>query len=269
MEFWSWLQSWVGSLGGFTLDRLLPAFILLVLGILAVRIVVTILGSALKKTKLENAVIKLIKAVLRVVLYVLLLLMVASRLGIDVTGVVALASVLTLAISLAIQTALTNVIGGFTLLNTKPFVPGDFVEIAGQSGSVKEVGLTYTKLATADNKIVSIPNSAVVAAEIVNYSTAGTRRVEIALSVSYESDPERVLEALYKAVDMPSVLQDPAPKAGIRSYKDSAVEYVLFAWCNSADYWDVLFDANQNVKKVFADYGVEFTYPHMNVHMDK
>lgn len=261
------LKSWVASLGGFAKHQLLPAVIILALGILVIRIISKIVSTALSKTKLDTAVAKLAVRGLRVVLYVLLLLMVASSLGIDVTGAVALASVLTLAVSLSIQNALSNVIGGFTLLNTKPFVPGDFVEIAGQSGTVKDVGLTYTKLATPDNKIVSIPNSAVVAVEIINYSTSGTRRVEVTISASYDSDPEKVLEALYRAADLPKVLKDPAPKAGIRSYGDSAINYVLFAWCESSDYWDVLFAVNQQVKTTFEEAGVTFTYPHVNVHM--
>lgn len=269
MPLWNTVKKFVLSLGGYAKNQILPAVILLVIGILVVRIITRLIASALKKTKMDGALIKLAQRGLRVVLYVLLLLMVASRLGIDVTGVVALASVLTLAISLSVQSALTNVIGGFTLLNTKPFVPGDFVEIAGQSGTVRDVGLTYTKLSTADNKTVSIPNSAVVAAEIVNYSTAGTRRVEVALSVSYESDPEKVMAALYQAADLPEVLQDPAPKAGIRNYGESAVEYVLFVWCESSRYWDVLFAINERVKTVFAENDVSFTYPHVHVHMEK
>jgi small conductance mechanosensitive channel len=195
--------------------------------------------------------------------------MVASRLGIDVTGVVALASVLTLAVSLALQNILANVIGGFTLLYTKPFSSGDFVEIAGQSGTVQEIGLSYTKLNTADNKVVSIPNSAVVAAEIVNYTVAGTRRVDVVISASYDTPVELVLETLKEAGRLPTVLSDIAPFAAVKNYGESSIEYVLQLWCASGDYWTTLFDAQRIIKAVFDAKGIEMTYPHLNVHIQK
>ena len=156
------IRTFFDTLGNFALSNLLPAIIIAVVGILLVQLLMKMVTKFLEKSKLEKAAHSLITSVLKVVCYVLLLLIIASRLGIDVTSIVALASVLTLAVSLALQNMLANVIGGFTLLYTKPFASGDFVEIAGQSGVVNEIGLTYTKLATADNKMVSIPNSAVI-----------------------------------------------------------------------------------------------------------
>ena len=159
------LLNWLNKAGHFMLERVLPVLFIAFAGVLIIRLVMKVLRKALETGKMEAAVSKLLCSVVKIVLYVLLGLIVASGLGIDVTGVVALASVLTLAVSLSIQNFLANVIGGFTLLYTKPFVCGDFVEIAGQSGTVREVGLTYTKLGTADNKVVSIPNSAVTVFE--------------------------------------------------------------------------------------------------------
>ena len=257
------------SLGGFALHTVLPVVIILVVGILAIRLLLKIVSNALEKTKMEKIAHTLIKSALRIVLYLLLGLIVASKLGIDVTGIVALASVLTLAVSLSVQNALTNLIGGFTLLYTKPFTSGDFVEIAGQSGTVKEIGLTYTKLATGDNKIISIPNSAVVAAEIVNYSVSGTRRVDITVSACYSAPVESVLDALQEAAQVPTILDTPAPFAAVKNYGDSAIEYVLQVWCSSPDYWTTLFDINQNIKKVFDEKNISMTYPHLNVHLDK
>ena len=253
----------------FLVNRTLPAVIVLVIGILAIVIVNRVVDAALKKSKLEKAAHSLIKSVVKVALFILLGLIVCSKLGLDVTSVVALASVLTLAVSLALQNALSNLIGGFTLLYTKPFHSGDFVEIAGQSGTVQEIGLTYTKLATADNKIVSIPNSAVVATQIVNYTVSGTRRVQVIVSASYDAPVENVLEALREAGNVPTALQDPAPSAALLNYKESTIEYTLFVWCKAEDYWTTLFDANKNVKAVFAEKNITMTYPHLNVHLDK
>ena len=265
----NWLLSKITELGDFALSKVLPGVIIVVVGILVIRLVLKLVTAALEKSKLEKAAHSLICSVVRVVLYLLLGLITASKLGIDVTGVVALASVLTLAVSLSVQNALTNLIGGFTLLSNKPFASGDFVEIAGQSGVVKEVGLTYTKLATADNKIVSIPNSAVVAAQIINYSASGTRRVDVTASASYEAPVEQVLEALREAGKIPTALESPAPFAAVQSYGESAVNYVLQVWCKGEDYWTTLFEANRNVKAVFDAKGIQMTYPHINVHLDK
>jgi len=246
-----------------------PAIIIAAVGILAIRLLMKLVATALKKSKLEEAAHSLIKSLLRVVLYVLLGLIVADKLGIDVTGIVALASVLTLAVSLSVQNALTNVIGGFTLLYTKPFAIGDFVEVAGKSGTVMTIGLTYTKLATADNKIISIPNSAVVAAEIINYTVSGTRRVDVEISASYTAPLELVLEALREAGAVDTVLQDHTPFAAVKNYGDSAVNYILQVWCKTEDYWTTLFTVNEKVKAVFDAKGIEMTYPHLNVHLDK
>ena len=249
------------------LTNLIPTVILLVIGLLVIKVILKLVDKSLAKSKLERAATSLIKSLLRVVLYLLLGLMVASKLGIDVTSIVALASVASLALSLALQDALANVIGGFTLLSNPPFHSGDFVEIAGQSGTVQTIDITYTKLATADNKIVSIPNSSVVASQIINYSASGTRRVDIIVSASYGTPVEAVKQALVSAAAIPTVLDTPAPFAGARNYGESAVEYVLQVWTSADDYWTTLFTVNERISAAFAEAGVEMTYPHLNVHV--
>lgn len=252
----------------FALEHLLPAVILLAAGILVVKIFDRIISKFMDKIHFDPAAERLIQTLIRVVLYLLLGLTVASAVGIDVTGVVALASVLTLAVSLALQDALSNTIGGFTLLSSRPFVSGDYVEIAGQAGTVTDVGLTYTKIITPENKTVSIPNKSVVADTIINYTAQGTRRVEILVSASYDAPVETVLNALLEAAKIPEVLQDPEPFAGLVSYGDSAINYTLRVWCQSGDYVHVLFTVNRNVKAAFDEANVEMTYPHLNVHMN-
>ena len=172
-------------------QKFCKALIILVLGVLAIRIIGKVLTKALEKSRLEKAAHVLILSLAKTALYILLGLIVASTLGIDVTSIVALASVLTLALSLALQNMVSNIIGGFTILYTQPFHSGDYVEIAAQSGTVQEINMTYTKLTTPDNKVISIPNSAVVAAQIVNYSTEPTRRVDVAVTVARMCHPRR------------------------------------------------------------------------------
>jgi small conductance mechanosensitive channel len=263
------IKDWLWGIGTSIVERILPFTLVLVVGIILIRIILKLVDKTLEKSKLEKAAHSLIRSLVRVVLYLLLGLIAASTLGIDVSGIIALASVLTLAVSLSVQNALSNVIGGFTLLYTKPFTAGDFVEIAGQSGTVDTIGLTYTKLATADHKLVSIPNSAVVAAQIINYTTAGTRRVDITVSASYDAPIDLVLEALQEAGNLPTVLADRAPFAAVTRYGDSAIDYVLQVWCASADYWTTLFEGNKRIKEVFDAKGITMTYPHINVHLDK
>ena len=249
--------------------KLSAAVVILVIGVLIIRVLMKLIEASLNKSRLEKAAYSLIISLSKAAMYILLFLIAASTLGIDVSSIVALASVLTLALSLALQNMVSNVIGGFTLLYTHPFHSGDFVEIAGQSGTVREINMTYTVLATLDNRVVSIPNSAVVAAQIVNYSSADSRRVEIDVSASYDSPTQKVLDVLVQAGTVDNALLDPAPAAVITGYGDSAIGYSLRVWVKPENYWDVYFLVMQRVKEIFDQQGIEMTYPHLNVHLDK
>lgn len=263
-----WQNLW-RSISGYATHRLLPAALILVGGLFIIRILRKLLEKAFRKTTMDPAVASLVLSVVRVFLTIILFLIAASALGLDVSGIVALASVLTLAISLAVQDALSNLIGGFTLLHTKPFTIGDYVEIAGQGGTVQQVGLTYTKLLTPDRKTVSIPNSAVVAAQIVNYSAEGTRRVDITVNVAYDNEPELVIQALKEAADVPTILPDPVPYCALSAYGESTITYILQVWSESANYWTTLHTINRNIRTVFREKGITMSYPHLNVHIDK
>lgn len=263
------LKTWLRGLGTGAMSKVLGAVVVLVIGITLIRLIMKLVKRTLEKSRLEKAAHSLITSLIRVVLYLLLGLMVASSLGIDVTGVVALASVLSLALSLSVQDALTNVIGGFTLLYTKPFVSGDYVEVAGQAGTVQEIGIAYTKLTTPDNKLISLPNSSVVASQIVNYTTTGTRRVEVVVNASYSAPIQKVLDALVLAGTVDNVLLEPAPMAVISEYGESAIKYSLRVWVKTENYWDVYFTILQKVRKIFEEQGIPMTYPHLNVHLDK
>ena len=243
------------------------ALVILVIGVLAIRIIGKVLQKALEKSKLEKAAHTLITSLAKTALYILLGLIVASTLGIDVTSIVALASVLTLALSLALQNMVSNIIGGFTILYTQPFHSGDYVEIAGQGGTVREINMTYTELTTPDNKVISIPNSAVVAAQIVNYSAEETRRVSVDVSVGQDVAPQKVIDALVLAGTVDNALLEPAPAAVVSGYLDSAINYSLRIWVKTDDYWDVFFLVNQRVKQIFDEQGIAMARPHMNVHI--
>lgn len=260
------MKIWLAAFLSDGVGKLLTALVILLCGIVVIRIVMTILKKFLEAGKLEKAAHTLIKSLVRVVLYLLLGLMVADSLGIDVTGVIALASVLTLSVSLALQNALANVFGGFTLLYTAPFHSGDFVDIGAESGTVVEIGMTYTKLQTPDNKMISIPNSTVVAGDIVNYSITGSRRVDIPVTAVYTENSQKVLDALIQAATHDKVLLDPAPAAVIDGYGDSSINYVLRVWTKTGDYWDVRNALLLNIKNIFDAQGIKMVYPHIHVY---
>lgn len=251
------------------IDKLLPSLLLLVVGFVVVRLIMMLFDKALRRSKLEPAAFGMIRSIMRGLLYLILILVVVSGLGVDVTSLVAVLSIVSLAISLAVQGALGNIVGGFTLLSTKPFKSGNYVEIGSMSGTVYEVGLVYTKLMTPDNKIVSIPNGTAAAAEIVNYSTAENRRVDITVSASYESDIEEVKAALLRAANLPTTLFTPAPFAGLQNYGESAIVYVLKVWTPAEHYWDTYYTINENIHKEFDAAGIEMTFPHLNVHLEQ
>lgn len=259
--------NWLTNLGFTSLERVIPFLLILLGGIIVIRIIVSIVDKALAKSKLEKAAHGMIRSLVKTVLYLLLILSAVSALGVDVTGILALASVATLAVSLALQDLLSNLVGGFTLVYTHPFSAGDYVEIAGQSGTVQEIGMTYTKLLTPDNKLVQIPNSSVVSSEIVNYTCTGKRRIDINVSAPYDAPMEQVIQALTEAANVEGVLADPAIFATVTGYGDHAIDYVVRVWVPTDIYWDVHFALVKNVKDTFDKKGIEMTYPHLNVHV--
>ncbi|MBR5126332.1 MAG: mechanosensitive ion channel family protein [Oscillospiraceae bacterium] len=250
------------------LQNFFMSLIILVIGVLAIRIIVRLVKKTLEKSKLEKAAHTLITSLINTALYILLGLTVVSTLGIDVTSIVALASVLTLALSLALQNMVSNIIGGFTILYTQPFHSGDYVEIAGQGGTVREINMSYTELMTPDNKVISIPNSAVVAAQIVNYSAEQTRRVNVTVCVGYDVPTQKVIDALALAGTVDNVLLEPAPSAVVNAYLDRGIEYSLRVWVKTPDYWDVYFLVNQRVMQIFNEQGIVPASPRMKVSME-
>ena len=141
--------------------------------------------------------------------------------------------------------------------------------ISGISGTVKEITLMRTKLATPDNKYVFIPNGAVTSAQIVNYTVLGKRRVDVAVAAAYICPVADVLEALKKAGRVDTILPEEGVTAVIDHYGDHAIHYSLRVWSTANDYWTTLFAINENIKRVFDARGITMTYPHLNVHLDK
>lgn len=241
---------------------------LLVACLVVIRVLMGLADRAMARSRLDRGVCTFLRSGLKLILWLIALCVLLGYLGVPMTSLVAVLSVLGLAISLAVQGTLSNLAGGIMLLTARPFSAGDFVDAGGVSGTVKEVGLVYTKLNTTDNKVVYVPNGDISAKTIVNYSAEENRRVDLTFSVSYDAPPDTVKACILRVMgEHPLVLGTPAPMARVLSYGDNAVDFTARCWCATGDYWDVYFDLNEQVKAAFDAAGVEMTYPHLNVHM--
>ncbi len=261
-------QSLWNSIEHITASNIFSAVLSVVISLVLIKILPRVLERALGRSKLDLPLQTLLRTVLKGALWSVAAIIVLGCLGIEVTSLVAVLSVVGLAFSLALQNFLSNVAGGMQLLASHPFAVGDFVDAGGCSGTVAEIGMFYTKLTTPDNKLVQLPNSTIVSANITNFSAQPTRRVELTVSASYDAPTEQVLALLSRmAADHPLVLDDPAPMVHVDSYGDSAIGYVLRAWCVNTDYWTVYYDLMDGFKPAFDNAGIKMTYPHVNVHM--
>ena len=237
-------------------------------GLLAIKIAMMICRKAVNRSKLKgtagNFLLSLIKTAI-IALYVIILL---SMLGVDTTSLVAIFSVLTLAISLAVQGVISNLASGITLIVTKPFEEGDYVDIDGTAGTVEKIHITCTKLKTPDNKVITIPNATITSANITNYSAKDTRRVEFIFSAAYGSNIEKVKSVILGIISKHElVLADPAPMVRLKEHGDSSLNFVARVWVKSADYWTVTFDLNEQVLEAFEAEGIEVPFPQMDVHV--
>ena len=235
-------QETLEALGGFfhnlNLRTLLTIGLLIVACLVVMKIVLRLLDRTFRRLELERGLCTFLHAALRVVLWLVTVCIVLGYIGVPMTSLVALVGVIGLAVSLAIQGTLSNLAGGIQVLVSKPFKAGDYVEAGGVSGTVKEVGLAYTKLATVDNKVISVPNGQISGEKIINYTTADQRRVDLTFNASYDDPPQKVIETIRQVVGAhPRALFTPEPFIRVNAYKDSSVEYVVRVWCATADYW--------------------------------
>lgn len=252
-----------------TAGNVLSAVVAAAVCLVAIKVLGRMLGRSLGRSKLDAPLQNLLRGLLRGVLWFVAAIIVLGCLDIEVTSLVAVLSVVGLAFSLALQNFLSNLAGGMQLLASHPFKIGDFVDAGGCSGTVTEIGMFYTRLTAPDNKLVQLPNSTIVSANIINYSAQPTRRVEVKVSASYDAPTGRVIALLEgMAANHPLTLAEPELAVHVDSYGGSAVTYVVRVWCANADYWTVYYDLMDGMKSAFEEAGVEMTYPHLNVHME-
>jgi len=226
------------------------------------------LDLRMERLGIEVTLRSFLRSLINLALKVLVIITVASMLGVATTSFIAVLGAAGLAVGLALQGSLTNFAGGVLLLIFKPYKVGDYVEMQGQGGTVQAIQILNTVLKTPDNKTVFIPNGPVANGNIVNYSTEPTRRVDMVFGISYGDSIDLARQTLLALLaDDPRVLKDPAPLVVVGELGDSAVNFRVRAWTASGDYWAVYFDMQERVKKRFDEVGLSIPFPQRDVHV--
>jgi small conductance mechanosensitive channel len=248
--------------------KLLGGIIVLIIGFILVRWVMKFLTRNDRLSKIEPTIKGFLMKLLKVLLYIIVILTAANVMGIPLTSFVALLGSAGVAVSLAMQGALSNMVGGLTLLLLKPFKLGDYVKIGDTEGTVLSIGTFFTEFTTPDNRHISLPNSSLTNTAIVNYSWEGTRRLDVNFGVSYDADIDHTVRTLQEAVSMTGgILDQPAPVIKLIECADSSLVFMIRVWCNSQDYFNVNWDLTENGKRMLDKEGIEIPYPQMDVHM--
>lgn len=222
----------------------------------------------MERLAVEVTLRRFLKSVTNLVLKVLVLISVASMLGVSTTSFIAILGAAGLAIALALRDSLSNFSGGVLMILFKPYKVGDFVEMQGQGGTVQAIQILNTVLLTMDNKTVFIPNGPIINGTIINHSNEPNRRVDINLSIGYGSSIDVARKTLLNILDAdPRVLSDPEPNVVVVELGESAVMLRVRAWVNAADYWPVFFEVQEQAKKAFDLAGVTIPYPQRTIHL--
>lgn len=266
VKIWNSLVNWFITERGWL--QIVIAVAVIIVGLIVLKIVMSVSRKLVNKTKLKGIAGDFILTILKVVLVFIYLIIVLRILGIDTTSFVALLTVGTLAISLALQSIIANFASGMIIVSNHPFEEGDFVEIAGVSGTVEKITLFSTKLKTPDNKVVTIPNSSVSGGNIVNYSAEEKRRVDLTFGVAYGSDIDKVKRVIESVLDEHAlVLHDDGYTVRLNEQGDSALVFVCRCWVKGGDYWTVFFDLQEQMTKRFEKEGIEIPYNKLDVNL--
>ncbi|WP_313201643.1 mechanosensitive ion channel family protein [Pseudomonas sp.] len=196
-----------------------------------------------------------------IMMKVLLVVSVASMIGIETTSFVAAIGAASLTIGLALQGSLRNFAGGVLILMFRPFRIGDWIEAQGVAGTVDSIQILHTVLRTGDNKTVIIPNGALSDGIITNTNRQPTRKVVFDVGVDYEADLQKARNVLLELAQDPRVLQDPAPQAVVSTLGDSSITVSLRLWTKTADYWDVMFMLNEHARDRLKAEGIDIPFP--------
>ena len=266
-ELWSQVVSWLAEKGVDYAINVVMALLLFLAGWLAIRLIDRAARKALSKTGRKKLLVNFIVSVITKSCWALLIVSVLSKLGVDAGPLVAGLGVTGFILGFAFQESLGNLASGLMIAINEPFKVGDFVEAAGKSGSIVEVNMMATVMATGDNKRIVLPNKSVWGGPIVNYSAMATRRVDLQVGIDYGADIERALDVIREAVlAVPGVLVEPAPTVATGALAESQVTINVRPWARTADYWKVYSGTLTAVKAALVDSGIEIPFPQIVVH---
>lgn len=248
--------------------RILLVMIALIIGMQIIKIIRKIVRKALDKAGAETGAVRFVDSLVKVSLYFLLVVMIASQLGVDAASIVAILGSAGVAIGLALQGSLSNLAGGVLLLVLKPFRIGDYIkDSSANEGTVSSIDLFYTELTTLDNKVISLPNGALANADITNYTKREMRRIDINVSISYDTDIRYAKEVLVSVLkEEPSLIETMEHTVFVDQLGESAVIMGIRCWVKSKDYWNSKWKITEDIKYALDKAGIKIPYPQLDVH---
>ncbi|MEX5685229.1 MULTISPECIES: mechanosensitive ion channel family protein [Pseudomonas] len=253
-------QAWIPMIMEYG-SRVLLAIITLGIGWWLINKVTQKLGGLLALRNADLALQGFISSLANIILKVLLIVSVASMIGVETTSFVAAIGAAGLAIGLALQGSLANFAGGVLILLFRPFRIGDWIEAQGVAGTVDSIQIFHTVLRTGDNKTIIVPNGNLSNGIITNTNRQPTRKVVFDVGVDYEADLQKAREVLLELAKDPRVLAEPAPEAVISTLGDSSITVSLRVWVKTADYWSVMFMFNEQSRDRLKNAGIDIPFP--------
>ena len=248
--------------------KVIAAIVVFIAGRWIAKGLTKIAENVMNKKQVEPTIVSFAANMTYIALLVFVVLAALGQLGIQTTSFIAVIGAAGLAIGLALQGSLANFAAGFLMIIFRPFKVGDYIEGAGVTGTVEAIQIFTTQLQTPDNKTVIIPNAALTADNITNWSIKGTRRVDLVMGIGYGDDIDKAKKIMADVLEKDErIFKDPAPKIGVVELADSIVNFVVRPWVKVEDYWDVYFDTTENIKKSFDDQGISIPFPQRDVHM--
>lgn len=269
--FASWISGIWDKISDFVVAygvKFLMAIVVLIIGLWLINRFVKVLNKGFAKRDLDETLRPFVSNFIAWVLRILLIISVASMIGIQTTSFIAVIGAAGLAIGLALQGTLANFAGGFLILVFKPFKVGDLIEAQGYLGVVEEIQIFVTKILTPGNRLVILPNGTLSNGSIKNLTAKGQVRVDLVLGISYGSDIKKARDILLDVMrSQDQVLKDPEPFVGVLELADSSVNLAVRPWCHPDDYWDVYFKTTELGKIALDKNGIEIPFPQRDVHM--
>ena len=243
--------------------KAIMAIIIYIVGSYIISLLLRTTKKVMIKREVDITLQKFLISLLNWTLKILLIITVIAKLGVETTSFAAILASAGLAVGLALQGSLGNFAGGVLIMLFKPFKVGDLIQAQGETGVVKEIEIFTTKLTGLSNREIIIPNGSLSNGNIINFSSEGTRRVDLVFGVSYDADIKQTKEVLMNVLTShPKVLKEPAPTVNVLELADSSVNFAVRPWCKTEDYWGVYFDVTENTKIALDKAGIEIPYPH-------